>query len=163
MAVLLVISIPLAIWYAKSLFDKIKITAYFISADFKGLNLKDIQDILASGQEKEIDAVLGLQVVNESNTPITFSGLKAKLYYVGTLIAQTGDVIANQKYTATANNVNAPLQVAVPVTVKLNQAGARLLLAKLTGQNPSVDYEIELSLMGIPVLRWFPIKDKFKW
>lgn len=166
--IFLAIVLPLGfiVWlilWAKDIWDKIKFTPYFVSADFKGLNLKDVQDILASGQTKQIDAVLGMEIINESNTPITFSGLKAKLYYKGILIAETSPVLANQKFTAQANNVNAPLQVTDSVTVTLSQATANLLAEKLTGTKPKIDYTIEISIYSIPVLKWFPIRNSFEW
>lgn len=146
--------------WAQSIWTKVKITPYFVSADFKGLNLQDVRAILASGEEREIDAVLGMEIRNDSNSAITFSGLKAKLSHNGVLIAETSEELANQKFTAKANEV---LQVTDSVKVKLNQAGAQLLLNKLAAQKSKIDYTLEFSVYGIPILRWFPIKNSFTW
>lgn len=154
--------IGLFLW-AKNIWNKIKITPYFVSADFKGLNLKDVQDILVSGDEKTIDAVLGMEIKNDSGTDITFSGLKAKLYYNGTLLSETSSQLANQKFIAKAHNIDAPLQVTDAITVRLNQTGAQLLVEKLSGSKPKIDYTIELSIYNIPILKWFPIKNNFTW
>lgn len=164
----LAIFIPLggiayALRWASNTWDKITFTPYFVSADFKGLTLQDAQDILLSGKQKTINAVFGMEVKNDSNTAISFSGLKAKLYYNGTLLGQTSDIIAGKKYTAEAHNVDNPLQVTDSVTVTLSQATAQLLIDKILGKKPKIDYEIQLTIFGIPYFQWFPIKNNFEW
>ena len=141
--------IGLAIW-AKDIWDKVTFTPYFVKADLKGLNLQDVQALLA-GEERTIEAILGMEIKNESNSSITISGLKAKLYYLGTPLAETSDELAETKYVIEANNVNNPLQITDSVTIHLNKAGARLLADKIAGNKPRIDYTIDLSVLGIPI------------
>lgn len=171
-AIILAIILPLgfliglALW-AKDLWDKITFKPYFISADFKGLNLSDAQALL-QGEERTINAVLGMEIKNESNSSVTISGLRAKLFYKGIPLAQTSDTLAQTKYVIEANNVNNPLQITDNVTIRLNKAGAQLLTDKISGVKPRIDYTIDLSVLGIPIgsfLRFFGFsKDLyFEW
>lgn len=169
-ALAILLPLGILIWvffWGKSIWDNIKIKPYFVSADLKGLNLQDVQDVLA-GQERTIDSVLGMEIKNDSDSNITFSGLKAKLYYQGTLLAETSDALADKKFTATAHNLNAPLNVTDSVTLRFNDKSVQLLADKVTaqltgGKKPEIDYTIELSIYGIPILKWFPIKGTFPW
>lgn len=151
-----------AVMWGKGIWDKIKIKPFFVSVDFKGLSLKDAQDILINGGEKTINAVIGMEVKNNSGTNISFSGLRAKLYYNGVVLAETSQALANKKLVATAHNESDPLKVTDSVTIKLNKSTAQFALDKLLGRKPQIDYTIELSLFGIPILKWFPIKGNFK-
>lgn len=161
--VLIIISIPLAIWYAKSVWDKISFNPYFVSADFQGLTLKDIPAILASGEKKTVQATLGMQVKNDSNVSITFGSLKATLYYEGNIIGQTSDSLASKKFTSDAHSQDATPPITDVVNIVLSQATAKLLIDKITGVKPQIDYEISLSVLGIPITKIISIKNSFTW
>ena len=141
--------IGLIIW-GKDIWDKITFTPYFVKADLKGLSMDDIQPLL-NGEERTIEAILGMEIKNDSNSSVTITGLKAKLFYKGTPLAETSESLAERKYVIEANNVNNPLQITDNVTIRLNKAGAQLLIDKFTGKKPRIDYTIDLSVLGIPV------------
>lgn len=154
--------VGLVMW-GRDIFSKIKIVPYFVSVDFKGLSLQDAQDILANGGEKTINAVLGIQVLNDSGVNIPFSGMKAQLYYNGIVLAETTKVLENQKFVAKAHNTADPLRITETVIITLSRATAQLLIQKLLGRETEVGYTIEMNIFGLPILKWFPIKNTFKW
>ena len=161
-AVIIPLGIIALIAYGMSIWKNISIKPYFVSADLSGLSLADIPAILTGGQ-RQVKTVLGMEVLNDSDVDISFSSLKATLYYEGNKIGETSDKLKNTKYVASAHNLLNPLRVSDEVTLTLNQSVAKLLVDKISGKKPKVDYEIQLTILGIPFFKWFPIKSNFEW
>ena len=154
-----------AIVWGKSIWDKLSFKPYFISANLGGLSLTDIPDIVLSGQERTLNAKLGLEIKNDSSTAIKFCNLKAILSYKGIEIARTSDQLAQSCSSIPANDV---LKQEDDITIKLNRGGASLLTEKLLGKNPVINYEIDLSILGIPVSKILSLfgmtkKNSFEW
>lgn len=157
------------VWWGKSIWDSLHFRPYFVSADLKGLKLSDIPDIVASGQEKTINAKLGMEIKNDSSTAIKFCYLKAILSYRGIEIARTSERFADAcSSIPKKGQPNNPLYVEDDVTIKLNRGGLLLLTDKFLGNKPKIDYQIQLSIFGIPITRilsffGYPIKNSFEW
>lgn len=153
--------IGIGLWL-HDIWSKISFKPYFVAADLNGISLKDIPAILA-GEERFVNATIGMEVKNDSSTSLSFSGIKAKLFYNGVLIAETSDAFKNKKFTAAANNLDAPLQVIDNITLRVNKTVAQLLFDKITGLKPKIRYEVDLSVLGVPISKLFPIKSSFEW
>lgn len=162
---LVAIIVPLGIiisafFWGKNIWQRLKFKPYFVSADLSGLSVSDIQSIFSGGQ-RVLTATLGLIAINDSGTSVSFSGLKAKLFYDNTLLAETSDSLKEQKHTATAHNMDNPLKVEDPVNIILSQAVVKLATDKLAGRNPQIEYTIALNIYGVPITKIFPIKGTF--
>lgn len=154
-----------AILWGKSIWSNLTFgTPYFVSADLKGLSLSDIPSIISSPEGKTINAVLGMQIKNDSSTSIPFCSLEVVLSYKGTEIARTSEAFKNACQTIPAKGKpNNPLNISDNIVIKLNKGGVELLSDKLLGKNPEIDSRIDLSVFGIPISKIYPIKSKFVW
>lgn len=160
---LIAILVPLGIiisvfFWGKSIWDKLSFSKpYFVSFDMHGLTLADIPKSLILGNEKRVDITLGLDIKNDSSTSISFSCVKAKFYYEGALIGETSDSLSKQRFVAKKHDT---LKVTDTTSIILNQAGGKLLLSKLSGGKPQIEYKILVCPLGIPI----PIpKNNFIW
>lgn len=158
----LVILFLIAIWYGKNVWDKITFKPYFISADLKGLSLSDVPAILG-GEDRKVTATLGMQIKNESNVSFPISGLKAKLYYNGEIIAETSDALKNASFISEANSEDVTPPIIDTITVILNQAGGKLLVDKISGKKPEIKYTVDVNVFGIPISKIYPIESSFTW
>lgn len=122
--------------------------------DLKGLNIQDLANIAFTGQEKQVDATLGMNIKNDNNFAIPFSNLGAKLFHQDQLIAETQD---NTSHTIPANG---SLDISQVVKILLNNAGGQALIDKLSGKSPVLDYVINGRVFGIPVPS---IKNQLTW
>lgn len=155
LAVLALIIYFLVVPWATKVWDRITFSVPRLQGlDMKGLTLADIANIAFSGEEREVDAQLGMDIKNENNFSIPFSKVRAKLFYEGQLIAETTD---NASHLVPANGV---LPLSNLVKIRLNDAGGRIVIDKLQGKTPVIDYVIDANVYGIPLPS---IKNNFTW
>lgn len=127
----------------KITFSKVKLLA----VNFQGLSLSDIPTLL-SGGTKTINATIGIDINNSNNFSIPFSKVNIRLFYNGSVIAETSPALYS------ANPVlppNGTLALTDSINIILSKADAQLLSDKFTGKNPAVDYKGSLSVFGIPI------------
>lgn len=145
----------LVVPWAKKIWDRITFSVPRLQGlDLKGLTLADITSIAFSGEEKQVDAQLGMDIKNENNFSIPFSNIKAKLFYDNELIAETTD---DASHTVPANGI---FPLSNLVNIHLNGAGGRMLIDKLQGKTPMIDYEVSANVFGVPIKN---IKNNFTW
>lgn len=155
LAVLALVIYFLVVPWATKVWDRITFSLPRLQGlDLKGLTLQDIINIAFTGGEKEVEAQLGMDIKNENGFSIPFSKVKAKLFYEGQLIAETTD---NASHLVPANGA---LALSNPVKIRLNDAGGRLVIEKLQGKTPVIDYEINANVYGVGLPT---IKKNFTW
>lgn len=155
LAVLAIIVFAFVIPRAKKIWENISFSLPTLqNLDLKGLNFQDLANIAFTGQEKQVDATLGMNIKNDNNFSIPFSNLGAKLFYQDQLIAETKD---NASHTIPANG---SLDISPVINILLNNAGANAVIDKLSGKNPVLDYVINGRVFGIPVPS---IKNNLTW
>lgn len=164
--ILVILAVLGWIWwetYGKFIWDKITFqNVSFSDADFKGLTLQDIPDILLKGEQRQITATLGLQIANENNFSIPFCYLSAELFYKGNPIAKTSDNLANTCFRIPAQGQpNNPYTISDPIAITLGVGGVQLITDKLLGGKPQIDYEVSLRVFGIPIP--INVKNSFPW
>ena len=153
-AIIAVLAIAVFIW-GKNAFDKITFSTPRIqSLNLQGLTLLDLANIALVGKSKTVTAVVEMDIKNDNNFAIPFSSIRAELFYKGTLIAETTD---DSSHTVPANG---HITLSDPVNIILNTAGGNLLIEKIKGGHPQIDYVINLKVFGIPVPS---IKESFTW
>lgn len=145
-AVLAVLTFAVIIPWGKGVWDKISFSKPTLQAlDLKGLTLADLKSMALSGGSRDVTVTLGMDIKNDNNFSISFSTLKIKLYYKGTLIAETED---NAWHTLPANSVY-PFSSIVSIT--LNGAGLQMILEKVATGKTSVDMKTDIRVYGISV------------
>lgn len=143
--------------WGKSSWEKIAFSQPKLQGlDLHGLTLQDFTNIAFTGQTKTVTATLGMVISNQNNFAIPFSRMKVTILYNDTLIAETSQALSNNK-TVPANGT---LALSDNINIILNNAGGNLVVAKLSGKNPVVDYVINVSVFGIPLPS---IKNSFVW
>lgn len=154
--VILVVLGIIAFTWGKSAWDKIDFGKPRLEGlDLQGLSLNDLANIALAGQSKTVTATVVMDIKNDNGFSIPFSSIKAQLSSKGVVIAQTTDTSA---HTVPANGI---LSLSDNVDIILNNAGGALLIEKLKGNHPQIDYEVDLKVFGIPVSLFYPIKDSF--
>lgn len=155
LAVLALVIYFLVIPWATKVWDRITFSKPYVQDwDLKGTTLADLADIAFQGAEKEVDVQLGMDIKNDNSFSIPFSKVKAKLFYDNQLIAETTD---NASHLVPANGV---LSLSNLVKIKLNGAGGTMVIDKLQGKTPVINYEIDANVYGIPLPT---IKNNFTW
>lgn len=155
LAVLALLIYFLVVPWATKVWDRITFSVPQLQdLDLKGLNLQDLANIAFTGQAKEVNARLGMDIKNENDFAIPFSKVKAKLLYNDQVIAETQD---NASHLVPANGT---LSLSNVVDIILNNAGGQLLIDKLSGKTPVIDYEINANVYGLPLPS---IKNNFTW
>lgn len=129
---------------SKMIYNRIKFEFGFRGADLSGL---DIQSVLLGGQT-EATVKMSAKVINKNNFAISFSDLRAWLYFEGTMIAQTSDELAKNKVTVQPNSA---AEITDDVRIFLNQQSVKLLKQAALGQSPKIDYTVKMKVWGIPV------------
>lgn len=122
--------------------------------DLKGLTLGDLANIALAGEQKTVTVTVGMNITNNNSFAIPFSNVKAQLYYKGVLIGETNDP---DSHTIPASG---SAQFTDTVNIILNNAGGNLLIEKLKGGKPQLDYVIGLRVFGIPIPS---VKDTLIW
>lgn len=141
-------------WFTK-IWDNITFsTPYPQDLNLNGLTLNDLANIAFTGQTKEVNARIGMDIKNENDFAIPFSKVKATLLYNDQVIAETSD---NASHLVPANGTFAFSNV---VNILLNNAGGQLLIDKLSGKTPVIDYVVNANVYGIPLPS---IKNSFPW
>ncbi len=155
----LIAAILYAFYWGKTAWDKITFSKPRLQAiDLQGLSLKDIESIGLQGTQKEVKVGLAMDIQNDNGFAIPFSSLKAKLYYDGTLIAETSEALAGRDYTLLPKST---LSVSDTISILLNGAAARkMIIQKATGGHPKIEYTIKISIFGIPLRT---IKSDISW
>lgn len=153
---LVLLIIFLLVWYAVSVWDKLKFHIYFKSVDLSGLGLADLEKILG-GETRVINTTLGADIENKNPFKISFSRLKVKMFYEKQLIAETSEKIASTKYTVPANG---NLSIEDTANIILNTTSVNLIAQGLTNRKPTIDYTVNLRVWGIPLPT---IKSDFAW
>jgi len=148
--------IALLVWYAVTVWDKLKFNIYFKSVDLSGLSLSDLEKILG-GETKVINTTIGADIENKNPFSISFSRLKVKMFYEKELIAETSAKTESTKYTVPANG---KLSIEDTANIILNPTSVNLIAQGFTNQKPSIDYTVDLRIWGIPIPR---IKSDFAW
>lgn len=124
--------------------------------DLQGLTLADLANIALTGQTKTVTATLSMDIKNDNNFSIPFSNIRVRMIYNDVVIAETSDMLAQNKVVP-ANSV---LTVSDKVNIILNNAGGNLLIEKIKGGHPRIDYVISVRVFGIPLPS---IKNSFVW
>jgi len=116
--------------------------------------------LITSGQT-QINANLGLDIVNDNAFSIPFKDLKATFYFNDTVIADTSSELTNKHFTVPANG---KLTVSDSVNIYLNKAGLDILKQKLTKQHPNLRWTLKVKI-GILNIIWIPVtyEDTFTW
>lgn len=143
-----------AYFWAKNAWDKISFSAPKLKGvDFRSISLTDLANIVLAGGTKTIVATISMDIKNDNSFKIPFT-VKAKLFYQEVLIAVTHSLsgVIPAKGTLTISD---------QVNIILNQAGAAILIEKIKGGTPKIDYSLSLSLFGIPIPK--KIKSSFPW
>lgn len=140
---------------AKSVIDNVDFSAPIPQGlDLKGITLSDLANIALAGGEKTVTVTVGMTITNNNSFAIPFSNVKAQLYYKGVLIGETNDPDSH-KIPA-----NGSVQLTDTVNIILNNAGGNLLIEKIKGGKPQLDYVIGLRVFGIPIPS---VKDTLIW
>lgn len=156
--VILVVLGVLGYLWAKSVWDKISFSPPRLqSLDLQGLTIEDLVNIAFTGSQKEVIVTLGMDIKNANSFSIPFGKMKVKLYHNDTLIAATSPVLSAQKFKLAPNSTTS---ISDTVNIILNNAGGQMLIEKIKGGSPKIDYEVGLSLYGIPLPS---IKNSFAW
>lgn len=164
--VILIIIIGIIVYLSKLALDNLSFGAYKWKADLGGLKLQDIPDIILKGEERTIYVDFGMDIINKNPISIPFCYLTATFYYQGVELVKSSETLANKCQRLPKNGV---LPITDRITVKLNQAVANLLANKfITGGKPMIEYEIDLTVFGLPIGRilkflGYPIKNSFPW
>lgn len=146
----------IAFFLGKNAWDKLTFGKPTLQGlDLQGLSLNDLANIALAGQSKTVTATVIMDIKNDNSFAIPFSSIKASFSYKGTVIAETTD---NSSHTVPANGI---LSLPNNINIILNNAGGALLIEKLKGNHPQIDYEVDLKVFGIPVSLFYPIKDSF--
>lgn len=167
LGILVILAVLGWIWwetYGKKIWDNIIFQNFgFSGVDLKGLTLQDIPDILLKGEQRQIPVTMGMEILNKNKFSIPFCYLQAEFFYKGNPIAKTSDNLAKTCIRIPAQGEpNNPFPVSDPVTITLSRAGgAQLITDKLLGGKPEIDYEVSLSIFGIPVP--INVKNSFLW
>lgn len=144
-------------FWVKSIWDSISFSPPSLQGlNLQGLTLTDLASIAFEGQSKTVTVTLAMAIKNDNNFSIPFSNMKVKLYYDNTIIAETSNLISGKQVVP----ANGALTVSDTVNVILNNAGGKLLIDKINGGHPSIDYSISLKVFGIPLPN---IKNNFTW
>jgi LEA14-like dessication related protein len=142
----------IAFFWGKSVWDKITFgVPRVLGLDFNGITLEDAASIVLAGSQKEINALIAMDVSNKNNFSIPFSSLKVELLYNGQTIAETSDAFT-QKQSIPANGV---LYATDNVKIILSGAAAQLALDKLQNGKATINYKIKLNVFGIPLPKSF--------
>lgn len=152
--ILLVLAIlaAIAFFWGKSIWDKITFgVPKVLGLDFNGITLADIANIVLTGQPKEVNALITMDVVNQNNFPIPFSSLKVKLFYNDQLLAETSDAFT-QKQSIPAN---ATLYATDNVKILLSGAAAQLAKDKIQNGHVTLNYKVMVKIFGIPLPKSF--------
>lgn len=156
---ILVIAGVIGYFQAKTVWDKIK---FDFAKGFRGINLSSFnpQELLLSGQTK-INPILGIDIINDNSFDIPFKEMKATVYYNGAVIGETSSDLYGRTFNVPRHST---LSVTDPINLYLNEAGGRLLLAKIGGGQPELNYQIKVKIQLFGFL-WIPItyKDTFSW
>lgn len=157
LAVLAVLALIGFIW-VKSIFNKISFSKPKLqSLDLQGLTLTDFLNAAFAGQSRTVTVTLGIDIINNSGLSIPFSIYSIKLLHNDVVIGESSTALSAQRFTLPANNY---VSISDTITVSLNDAGGQLLIEKLKGGRPILEYKILFSVFGIPV----PYKgDSFTW
>lgn len=164
--VLGVLALSVWVWWevkGKKWWDKVTLKNFNWSADLSGWNLQDIENIISSGESKQIPATIQVDVDNQNNFSLPFCYAKTRLYYKGNLLSSTSDTLAQKCFLIPGKRKsNTPYPLSLPLILTVDRAGTgQLLVDKALGQNPEIDAEIDLSILGIPLRN--PIKASFQW
>lgn len=135
---------------------KIKLIPFIISADLSKLNINDIP-ILLSGQNVNINANIGLKIINKSSINIPFSNISVSAYYNDVLMASTSDSLKDKKFIASSNNSNDPLIIVDSINVNVNKEFTSLIINKIKGNKAEINYKININIFGIPIFKFVPI------
>ena len=155
---LFIISSLLAAWWMARTWKKINFKLSVKNIDFGGITIQDIAAIALLGQTKDRKITLGADITNDNNFSIPFRILKAKLLYEGTLIGETSEELAKQKFEVPANQT---LSISDTVNVILSKDSVKLLTQGVSKQQPVIDYVIKIKLLKIPFP--FTIRKNFVW
>lgn len=137
-AILLLISVPLGLWYGKKSYDKITFTKPSLNQDIQAILQTNVSD-------DTISVPLPFNINNENNFPVEFSSINAQLLYSGELIGESNDA---GWHTIPKNGT---LPYAPVVNITINDAVKSLLAQKIKGVHPSLDYVINLKVFGVPI------------
>lgn len=148
----------ISFFWAKSVFDKVNFSAPKLhSLYLQGLTLNDLLKIALEGSQKEVKVSLGMDISNANNFSIPFSNMNVKMYYAGSIIAETSPALQNQKFILPANG---SLSVTDNISIVLNAEGVKMLIEKIKGGQPKINYKIGLKVFGIPLPS---IQNSFTW
>ena len=156
--IIVVIALALYLLYSwvKKGWDKVSFKVYFKSADLSGITLADlVAGVLTGG--KNVNVVIGADITNGNTYQIVFSGLKVKLSYQGTVIAETSEGLASKKFIVPANGT---LQIQDNATVILNKSGINILKEKIGGNGSTITYTVNVRVFGISIPM---VSGNFKW
>lgn len=159
--ILLAISVVFALWWTKRAWSKITFNLKAENIDLGGISIEDIAAILLTGQTQNRKVIISLNadIKNDNSFSIPFSVKKIKLFYQGSLIAETSDALAIQKFEVQQKS---SLSVKDNLNVILNTASIKLLKEKLLlKQQPVIDYYVKIKILKIP----FPLsfRKNFIW
>jgi len=142
----LIIVLILVLIYVQGrmIYNRILFEFGFRGADLSGL---DIQGLLTGGTT-DATIKMSASVVNKNNFSISFSDLRAWLYYDGVLIAQTSEELPKNKITVQPNS---SAEIIDNVRVFLNNQSLDLLKKAALKQSPKITYTAKLKLWGMPL------------
>ncbi|KKQ35810.1 MAG: hypothetical protein US53_C0070G0009 [Candidatus Woesebacteria bacterium GW2011_GWA1_37_7] len=159
--ILLAISIIFALWWVKRAWSKVTINLKVENIDLGGITIEDIAAILLTGQTQSAKVIITLNadIKNDNSFSIPFSIKKIKLFYQGSLIAETSETLAIQKFEVQQKS---SLSVKDNLNVLLNTTSIKLLKEKvLLKQQPVIDYYVKIKILKIPFALSF--KKNFIW
>lgn len=158
--VLLAISTIFALWWTKRAWSKITFNLRVENIDLGGITIQDIAAMLLTGQvQNKVTITLNADIKNDNSFSIPFSIKKIKLLYQDSLIAETSETLATQKFEVPQKS---SLSVKDNLNVILSDASIKLLKEKvMLKQEPVIDYYIKIKVLKIP----FPLtfKRNFIW
>lgn len=150
-AVLAILAI-IAYFWGKSVWEKITFgNPRVLGLDFNDLTLQDIANIALTGQPREINALVTMDINNQNNFPIPFSSLKVQLFYNGDLIAETSDAFTqNQSLPA-----NGTLYATDNVKILLSGTSAQMAQDKIKNGKITLQGRTIVKIFGIPLPKSF--------
>lgn len=147
-----------AFFWGKSVFNKISFGKPKLQGlDLKGITLAELASAAFAGQAKTVTVTLGMDITNAGGLSIPFRIYKIKLLHNDETVGESSDALSAQRYTLPKNGY---VSISDTLNVFINDAGGQLLIEKIKGGHPEMQYQILFSIFGIPV----PYKgDSFTW
>lgn len=157
--VIIIISVILvlaaAYFWVRTVWEKLK-----LEVRFKGVDVGNLQAILAENFSGNMKMNLGLTVKNDNGFAIKFKNLRAFMYYENTLIAQTSEELAHKKFNVVANSdqiqeldaygnmIHETTEVTDSVNAYLNKSTFNLV--NNLQNKPQIQYKVKITIFWIP-------------